>query len=734
MLGKSYYLMTLVLFFAVTVSFSQQRFRRGILLHHSTGGSIYASGTDVYGSAPHTTNVPNECRTYNVTHSLSGADSVFIGESWWPDGDNEWVTWDGLMRNNNVITTWSSYPVIIMKSCYPSSALSSAGQPSDTLNLSAKTVYNYKYLWRRIVRLMSQHPEHFFVIWTNAPLSSAETNTASAALSNQFCWWAKDTLSRGLDQQFGSFPNNVYVFDFYHYLANSSGMLYDNLWSHDGSHPNGYATDTIAPKLVREVFDAAIQYEQQLNKPATSLTINPVSISLNASIMSAQLTATATFNDNTTKNVSGQASWSSSDTSIATVSSSGLVSAKSSGSATITATYTGLNAQTAVTVAEAQFQSVDISPPALYVAPGISTQLSTVLHNQYGGVYSSSTSTTTWKVIGSGTITQTGFFTADSSSTGTLITACVTVGSITHCDTITASVSLCADGFEASQLGQHWTIIDLDNSNASAAQIVNGQLQITAGGTDIYGATNQFYGVYRSDITGNFDVSVQVTSFTAPADYAKAGIVIANNLTNLSQGGYAMIGLRRGSNSLQFLYDVSGTIGQINEGDYVSQGTSTTPCFLRMSRIGNQIRVYYKTSLPALWTQIGSERTPQLLGTNSQIGLFVNSNSGSQTATASFDNFECIKDITTKKSDVYKPRTTGYNILIKKDSFKFFWNDENSAVISLYSISGRKVITANVNSNTSLYISRPSSGLYLIKINKIAENGPGSVMTTPLFF
>ncbi|HDL18171.1 MAG TPA: T9SS type A sorting domain-containing protein, partial [Bacteroidetes bacterium] len=104
--------------------------------------------------------------------------------------------------------------------------------------------------------------ENFFAIWTNAPLIANATDTGSAELSHQFCTWAKDTLAAGLDPAVSSFPSNVYVFDFFHKLADSAGMLAAQYASDEwDSHPNAAATELVAPQFVHEIFDAAIAYE-----------------------------------------------------------------------------------------------------------------------------------------------------------------------------------------------------------------------------------------------------------------------------------------------------------------------------------------------------------------------------------------------------------------------------------------------------------------------------------------
>jgi hypothetical protein len=149
--------------------------------------------------------------------------------------------------------------------------MTGAGQPQDTLTPWVKSLYNYKWHWRHIIHAMAQHPDNFFAIWTNAPLEPFSTNASEAALSKQFCQWAKDTLATGLDPVFGSFPQNVYVFDFFSKLTGPDGMMLSGYaagpWD---SHPNAAATQLVAPQFVSEIFNAAIGYEAILNDRKSS--------------------------------------------------------------------------------------------------------------------------------------------------------------------------------------------------------------------------------------------------------------------------------------------------------------------------------------------------------------------------------------------------------------------------------------------------------------------------------
>jgi hypothetical protein len=252
----------IIAFLCFTFCQGQTYFRSGIFLHHSTGQYIWGPNND--GTS--TTTIPDEMHQFNIDHSLTGADSVTLNEEWWAPGDNEWYTqhlfFEGNLAESDLNNYLSANKIIVVKSCFPSSEIDSWGQPSDTASPDYKTVYNYKWHWRHIVHVMESHPDNFFAIWTNAPLEVNSTTAQQAALAKLFCTWAKDTLAEGLDV-FGTFPHNVYVFDYFNKIAGADGIE-PVMWATapGDSHPNGAATDFIAPQFVDEIFTAAMAYEQ----------------------------------------------------------------------------------------------------------------------------------------------------------------------------------------------------------------------------------------------------------------------------------------------------------------------------------------------------------------------------------------------------------------------------------------------------------------------------------------
>jgi len=281
-------ILTLALLIAgMSCAFSQDYFRNGMFLNHSTGLCIW--DPNPYGGS--TTTIPDQLHLCNTAHRYTGNDSISMEEYWWDEpGDNEWSTLDPFFMGDTAFSNGISpqfsisyclnhYKILVVKSCFPSSNLAEWGHASDTLDPTYKSVYNNKWHWRHMVRAMQYHPDNFFVIWTNASLASAVTTPEEATLSRSFCLWAKDTLAAGIDPVFGAFPANVYVFDYFGKLTDANGYMLPQFAAPDWSHPGGTATDLVAPQFVSEIFDHAIAFETLFG---TTFETNPVNLFLSA--------------------------------------------------------------------------------------------------------------------------------------------------------------------------------------------------------------------------------------------------------------------------------------------------------------------------------------------------------------------------------------------------------------------------------------------------------------------
>ena len=267
------------------------KFRSGIFLHHSTGGNIW-------GPNGSNTSVPGEIDDYNTDNGYAGEDACSMNETGWPvdPWDNNWYRWhnifDGVDATADIEDYLEDNRIIVIKSCFPSSEMSGIGSSEDMSDPTIKSLWNYKWHWRSFLKVMQEHPENFFVIWTNAPLVPNATNADEAELSHQFCNWAKNILGAGLDDEFGPLPKNVYVFDFFHKLVDESYMM-DTDYSVDewDSHPNSDATELVAPQFVEEIFDAAIAYESYYNSMRNRVNFQLQNMSASGFVFSAELWA-----------------------------------------------------------------------------------------------------------------------------------------------------------------------------------------------------------------------------------------------------------------------------------------------------------------------------------------------------------------------------------------------------------------------------------------------------------
>lgn len=104
----------------------------------------------------------------------------------------------------------------------------------------------------------------------------------------------------------------------------------------------------------------------------TSIDITPAVVSL-PSGTTVQLTATGTYSDGSTQDVTSYASWSTSNGARATVS-GGLVTGVSAGTANITATVGAVSRSVTVTVTAAELVSIEITPPVASIANGFDQQ------------------------------------------------------------------------------------------------------------------------------------------------------------------------------------------------------------------------------------------------------------------------------------------------------------------------------------------------------------------------
>lgn len=203
----------------------------------------------------------------------------------------------------------------------------------------------------------------------------------------------------------------------------------------------------------------------------------------------------------------------------------------------------------------------------------------------------------------------------------------------------------CPDDFSVADIGEGkiWKFIDADKSTAGSGAVVGGKLELSGRGGDVYGKKNEFVAVYRSDIQGDFDVSVKLESQDSTHEWAQAGIVAATDLSDLTKGGYVALDVSPGHGFTVF-FDKSAPAGELdgNKG----AGKTAYPAWLRLSKKGMQFSAWYKTQAGANWSEVTFPSQSTGIQANSQIGLFTVSHDTTKTSKTVFDDFACLNGTT----------------------------------------------------------------------------------------
>jgi hypothetical protein len=201
----------------------------------------------------------------------------------------------------------------------------------------------------------------------------------------------------------------------------------------------------------------------------TSISVTPVNPTLFAGSQE-QITATASFANGSTLNVTSFVNWSSSVPAYAQVGSTGFVQAVAPGEAVIIASYERFTGQTTVHV-EASGVSIIVVTPGKPTQPvGAYQQFSAILH--FGnGTTNDSTSAVSWSSSSTAVATINPSGLASASSPGTT-TIQASLGSVTGSATLTVSQPSCVAPLAG--LADWWTgdgnVVDLAGSNSGTLQ------------------------------------------------------------------------------------------------------------------------------------------------------------------------------------------------------------------------------------------------------------------------
>jgi hypothetical protein len=167
----------------------------------------------------------------------------------------------------------------------------------------------------------------------------------------------------------------------------------------------------------------------------TSITVGPQNVNLQQGD-TLQMTAVGNFDDGSTNTLSSGVFWSSSDATIASISSSGFVTGASSGTATISASSGAITGTTTIVVALNNVTAITISPNSANALLGSTTTTFTCAATVTGGPPADVTTSVSWTVTDS-----TGAAAANISISNGTKPATVTVNSNAATGTYTVNAS-----------------------------------------------------------------------------------------------------------------------------------------------------------------------------------------------------------------------------------------------------------------------------------------------------
>jgi len=179
-------------------------------------------------------------------------------------------------------------------------------------------------------------------------------------------------------------------------------------------------------------------------------------------------------------------------------------------------------------------------------------------------------------------------------------------------------------------------------SSATDAPAVFGQsgqeFGISGAGADLYSGTDAYSTIYQPGAVGTVaTVETEVTSQQDMTGYAKAGIIVRNDMTGSGTTPEGVVLFESPSGGIQLEYDNNG-------GDYIDavtppNGTNPEllPVWLELVRNGDSYTGYYSFD-GSDWLEVGTATVPGQAATQ-DAGMFVTSHATGAPGEATFDGF-----------------------------------------------------------------------------------------------
>jgi hypothetical protein len=313
-------------------------------------------------------------------------------------------------------------------------------------------------------------------------IGSTTSTISAAVLVSIAVTPANPSVAVGLTQQFtatGTFTD-----------GNTQNLTNSVKWTTSNTtattiSPSGLALGLVTGSATIQAASGSITGSTTLvvtSAALSSIAVTPTTPTI-AQGVTQQFTATGTYTDSSTLNLTTSVAWSSSDKSIATITTAGgLATGVASGDSTIQATYQGKNGTTTLTVSSATLSSIAVTPGNASIAQGLTEQFAATGTYNDGSTHDLTT-TVKWSSLNNNIATvaaTSGLAKAVAVGTATIQAAFVSTGGTTT----SGSTTLTVNTAQASVQGQWKTLPDSMNMPINPIHMAvmhNGKVLVLAG-------------------------------------------------------------------------------------------------------------------------------------------------------------------------------------------------------------------------------------------------------------
>jgi hypothetical protein len=170
---------------------------------------------------------------------------------------------------------------------------------------------------------------------------------------------------------------------------------------------------------------------------------------------------------------------------------------------------------------------------------------------------------------------------------------------------------------------------------AGQTVITNGGFDVSSATGDVWDIADDFRFVYQP-VSGDFDIRTRIASFTGVAYWAKAGLMVREDLTEFGANGFMVATRNAGWGRYMFTARLAAFYGTYVHLQGSFERVQYPNTWVRLVRVGNRVIPMHSTN-GVNWTQIGSVVMNQLPRT-AFVGMAVSNHpdSGTAKATAQF--------------------------------------------------------------------------------------------------